>query len=64
MSVDLSKQRNVGIALGLVVATVVLVYFGTGYLRNTHNWNLVGEMAYAFLILVLALLAYDRFLVR
>ncbi|MEF8852219.1 MAG: hypothetical protein V5A44_06780 [Haloarculaceae archaeon] len=64
MSVDFSKRRNVGIALGLVVATIVLVYFGTGYLRTTHGWNLVGEMAYAFLILVLALLVYDNLLVR
>jgi hypothetical protein len=64
MSVDFSNGRNVGIALGLVVAVIVLTFFGTQYLRNTHDWNLVGELAYAFLILVLALLAYDKLLVR
>ena len=64
MSVDFSKGRNVGIAAGLVAATIVLTFFGTQYLRNTHDWNLVGELAYSFLILVLALLAYDRLLVR
>ena len=64
MSVDFSRGRNIGIAAGLVVAIIVLVFFGTQYLRNTHDWNLVGELAYSFLILVLALLAYDRLLVR
>jgi len=64
MSVNFGKRRNVGILLGIVVATIVLVFFGTQYLRTEMGWNLVGELAYAFLILVLALFAYDKLLVR
>jgi hypothetical protein len=64
MSVNFSKRRNVGILVAILVATVVLVFVGTQYLRNSLEWNLVGEVAYAFLILVLALFAYDKLLVR
>jgi hypothetical protein len=64
MSVNFGKRRNVGILLGILVATIVLVFVGTQFLRNSMGWNLIGELAYAFLILVLALFAYDKLLVR
>jgi uncharacterized membrane protein YdjX (TVP38/TMEM64 family) len=64
MSVNFGKRRNVGILLGIIVSTVVLVFVGTQFLRNSMGWNLIGELAYAFLILVLALFAYDKLLVR
>ncbi|MCU4802481.1 hypothetical protein OB920_19130 [Halobacteria archaeon HArc-gm2] len=64
MSVNFDKRRNVGILAGLILATAVLVFVGTQFLRNSLGWNLIGELAYAFLIIVLALFAYDKLLVR
>ena len=64
MSVNFGKRRNVGILLGIVVATVVLTFFGTQWLRTNQGWNFIGEVAYTFLVLVLALVAYDKLLVR
>jgi len=64
MSVNFGKRRNIGILVGIVVATIVLTLFGTQWLRTNQGWNLIGEVAYTFLILVLALAAYDKLLVR
>ncbi|MFB6140636.1 MAG: hypothetical protein ABEJ26_09410 [Halosimplex sp.] len=64
MSVNFDKRRNVGVLLAIVVATAVLVFVGTRFLRNSMGWNLIGEVAYSLLILVLALFTYDRLLVR
>lgn len=63
MSVNFSKRSNIGIVLGILVAAVVLVVAGTGWLRN-NGFYFVGELAYSFLILILALVAYDKLLVR
>lgn len=63
MSVDFRNRRNVGIFAGILVVTIVLVVLGTGWLRN-NGFNLVGEVAFIFLVLVLAIYTYDRILVR
>ena len=64
MSVSFDNRRNIGILVGIVAGTIVLAFFGTQWLRDSLGWNLIGELAYTFLVLVLALVAYDRLLVR
>lgn len=63
MSINLRRRRNVGILAALVVATVVLLMGGTLWLRG-QGQSLIVEVAYGTLVLVAALIMYDKLLVR
>lgn len=63
MSVNLRSRRNVVLLVALVVGTLVAIVAGTAWLRGMGQ-NLVVEVGYASLVLLLALYLYDRELVR
>lgn len=63
MSTNLSDRRNVGALLTLIVATLVVLVAGTGWLRGQGE-ALVVEVAYAALVLIAALVVYDKLLVQ
>ncbi len=63
MSVNLNERRNAGILLALIVATVVVTAAGIAWLRGQQE-PLIVEVAYAASILIVALVAYDKLLVR
>ncbi|WP_227378699.1 hypothetical protein [Haladaptatus halobius] len=63
MSANLNEQRNVGILLALIVATVVVTAAGIAWLRGQQE-PLIVEVAYAASILIAALFAYDKMLVQ
>lgn len=63
MSVNFGKGRHIGILAGILGVAVVLILFGTRWLRN-NGFNLIGEVAFAFLVIILAIVAYDQLLVR
>lgn len=63
MSVSLNERRNAGILLALIVATVVVTAAGIAWLRGQQE-PLIVEVAYAASILIVALVAYDKLLVR
>lgn len=63
MSATIDKQRYFSVFAGIIVATAVLIYGGTMWLRS-HGFNFIGEVAYALLILILAVLVVDKLLVR
>jgi hypothetical protein len=63
VSVNLRNRRNVVLLVALVVATIVAILGGTAWLRG-QGQNLVVEVGYASLVIILALVIYDSVLVQ
>jgi len=63
MSTNLSDRRNVGVLLTLLVMTLVALVGGTGWLRGQGE-ALIVEVAFGALVLIAALVAYDKLLVQ
>lgn len=65
MSVNLEEKRNLGVLAALILATVVAIAGGIVALKsqNVIPVTLIEEVAWTMLVLVLALVAYDKLLV-
>ncbi|WP_416841748.1 hypothetical protein [Haloferax sp. DFSO52] len=62
MSIELNNQRNVGILVALIVGTIAAIAIGINVLQG-FGTNLLEEVGYAIVVLVIALVLYDKLLV-
>lgn len=62
MSVNLDNQRNIGVLAALILGTLGVLFAGFTWLQ-AQGTTLIEDIAYALLVLVIALYLYDRLLV-
>jgi hypothetical protein len=62
MSVNLDNQRNVGILVALVAGTIAVMAIGIMWLQG-QGTNLLEEFGFAIIVLLIALVLYDKLLV-
>lgn len=65
MSVNLEEKRNLGVLAALILGTIVTIAAGIMAMKaqDAIPITLIEEVAWAMLVLIAALIAYDKLLV-